>query len=70
VLFGGSRSNPHNPFNPPRTIFLGENTTDEMAFTIIGTTRKTKPEPGTDFLNYFEKLLEVQAMKKLLGIKY
>ena len=70
AIFDNSAGNPYNPFNPPRPIFLGENTTDEMAFAIIGTTRMTKPEPGTDFLTYFEKLLEVQAMKKLLGVKY
>lgn len=70
AVFDNSAGNPNNPFSPPRAVYLGESTTDEMAFAIIGVTRKTPPEAGTDFLKYFEKLLEVQALKKVLGVKY
>ena len=70
AVFDNSASNPYNPFSPPRAVYLGENTTDEMGFAMIGTTRSTRPEPGTDLLQYFEKLLEVQALKKLLGVKH
>ena len=70
AVYDNSPGNPNNPFSPPRTIFLGENTTDEMGFAVIGLTRDTRPEPGSDYRPYFQKILEVQKVKKLLGVKY
>jgi peroxiredoxin len=69
AIFDNSAKNPNNPFSPPRTIFLGENTTDEMAFLAMSTFRDTPPEPSRDFLNYFVKLTEAEALKKLLSGK-
>lgn len=67
AIFDNSAGNPNNPNQPPRTVFLGEGSTDEMAFAVVTVVRRTKPEPGTDFISYFEKLLEAQGIKKLLG---
>jgi len=49
------------------SVFLGENTTDEMAFLAVNTYRDTPPDGSRDFLAYMEKLLEAEAIKKLLG---
>ncbi len=35
----------------------------------IGTIRKDIPQGGSDFLRYFERLIEAEALKKLLGGK-
>lgn len=67
AIFDNSSKNPNNPFSPPRTVFLGENTTDEMAFLAVNTYRDTPPDGSRDFLAYMEKLLEAEALKKLLG---
>jgi hypothetical protein len=67
AVFDNSSKNPNNPFSPPRTIFLGENTNDEMAFLALSTIRDNPPDPSRDFLNYFERLLEAEALKKLIA---
>lgn len=69
AIFDNSSKNPNNPFSPPRTIFLGENTTDEMALLAMSTFREAPPEPGNDFMIYFKKLLEAEALKKVLDLK-
>lgn len=69
AIFDNSSKNPNNPYSPPRAIFLGENTNDEMAFLAMSTIRDNPPDPSRDFLNYFERLLEAEALKKLLGGK-
>lgn len=69
AIFDNSARNPNNPFSPPRTVFLGENTTDEMAFLTMSTIREARPEPGNDFMTYFKKLLEAEALKKVLDLK-
>lgn len=69
AIFDNSAKNPNNPFSPPRTVFLGETTADEMAFLTMSTFREAPPEPGNDFMTYFKKLLEAEALKKLLNIK-
>jgi peroxiredoxin/mono/diheme cytochrome c family protein len=42
ALYDNSAKNPNNPFNPPRTIRFGEQTTDEMCFVFLGATSETK----------------------------
>ena len=69
AILDNSSRNPNNPSSPPKTVFLGENTTDEMAFAVIGTIRKDVPRGGSDFLLYLERLIEAEALKKLLGGK-
>ena len=69
AILDNSSRNPNNPSSPPKTVFLGENTTDEMAFAVIGTIRKDVPRGGSDFLIYLERLIEAEALKKLLGGK-
>jgi hypothetical protein len=69
AILDNSPKNPNNPTSPPKTVFLGENTNDEMAFAVIGTIRKDVPQGGSDFLRYFERLIEAEALKKLLGGK-
>ncbi len=37
-VYDNSQKNPNNPSNPPRTVFLGEQTTNEMCFGFVGAT--------------------------------
>ena len=67
AIYDNSSNNPNNPYSPPRPIFLGESTTDEMGFAVLGILRDNPPDGGKDFLKYLEKLLEAEALKKLLG---
>lgn len=69
-IFDNSSSNPQNPFHPAKTIFLGENTTDEMGFYIIaGVVDVREKVVPTQMLNYFERLLKAEALKKIFGAK-
>jgi peroxiredoxin len=69
-IFDNSSSNPQNPFHPAKTIFLGENTTDEMGFYIIaGVVEERNRSVPTQMLDYFERLLKAEALKKLFGAK-
>ena len=36
AVYDNSDKNPRNPFNPPRRITLGEQTTNEMCFVFLG----------------------------------
>lgn len=38
AIYDNSGKNPNNPFNPPRIITLGEQTTNEMCFVFLGAT--------------------------------
>ena len=38
AVYDNSDKNPQNPFSPPRFVFLGEQTTNEMCFIFIGAT--------------------------------
>jgi len=38
AFFDNSTQNPNNPFNPPRRITFGEQTTNEMCFVFLGGT--------------------------------
>ena len=67
AIYDNSSNNPNNPYSPPRPIFLGESTTDEMGFAVLGILWDNPPDGGKDFLKYLEKLLEAEALKKLLG---
>jgi hypothetical protein len=66
-----SANNPKNHFNPPRDIFLGEQTKDEMGFAIISVIQEKKPTPtiaNMGFLKYMAKLIEADSYKKLKGV--
>lgn len=41
AVYDNSDKNPNNPFNPPRTIRFGEQTTNEMCFVFLGATADT-----------------------------
>ena len=44
AIYDNSSKNPNNPSNPPRTVFVGEDTTNEMCFGFFGvTTADGKP---------------------------
>lgn len=43
AVYDNSRSNPQNPFNPPRVVTFGEQTTNEMCFVFLGA---TSDKPG------------------------
>ena len=38
AVFNNSKSNPHNPSDPPRAVWFGEQTTNEMLYGFIGAT--------------------------------
>jgi peroxiredoxin/mono/diheme cytochrome c family protein len=38
AVYDNSRKNPNNPSDPPRTVFIGEQTTNEMCFVFLGAT--------------------------------
>jgi hypothetical protein len=42
AFYDNSDKNPSNPFQPPRAVFFGEQTTNEMCFVFIGAT-SSKP---------------------------
>jgi hypothetical protein len=44
--YDNSAKNPHNPFNPPRRISFGEQTTNEMCFVFLGGTGGTGGRTG------------------------
>ncbi len=44
AVYDNSSKNPNNPNNPPRSVFVGEQTTNEMCFVFLGCTSDT---PGT-----------------------
>jgi len=69
-IYDNSSNNPKSPFHPAKTVFLGENTTDEMGFYIIaGVIDKRESTSPTQMLDYFARLLKAEAMKKLFGGK-
>lgn len=65
--FDNSSRNPSNPNMPTKTVFLGENTTDEMGIAVMGVFQDVKPASGSDFAPYFKKLIQAEALKKALG---
>lgn len=38
AIYDNSKANPQNPFNPPRMVWIGEQTTNEMCFVFLGAT--------------------------------
>ena len=69
TVHDNSADNPKNLFNPPRDIFLGEETNDEMGFAIIGIIQVKKPVNtfAKAPMKYLAKLIEAEAYKKLKG---
>jgi hypothetical protein len=67
TVHDNSAGNRSNPFSPPRDIFLGEQTKDEMGFAIVSVMQANKPM-GTPFIKYLTKLIEADAYKKLKGV--
>jgi len=45
AIFDNTANNPNQPFQPPREIHFGEETTDEMCFAFLGLTRDPEPSP-------------------------
>lgn len=68
TIHDNSADNPNNPFSPPRDIFLGENTKDEMGFAVVAVNQLNKPNGSTPFAKYLSKLIEATAYKKLKGV--
>ncbi len=42
AVYDNSKDNPNNPFNPPRAVWFGEQTTNEMCFVFLGATSTNK----------------------------
>jgi peroxiredoxin len=42
AIYDNSAKNPNNPNNPPRIVFIGEQTTNEMCFVFLGATSEQK----------------------------
>ncbi len=68
TIHDNSADNPNNPFSPPRDIFLGENTKDEMGFAVLAVIQANKPMGTSAFIKYLSKLIEASAYKKLTGV--
>ena len=52
-IFDNSADNPRNPFSPPRPVFLGEATTDEMLLPMLMLTAEKPIDPqGTGFTKF------------------
>lgn len=66
AVFDNSTGNPSNPNHPPKTVYLGESTEDEMGFVVVGIMTDSRPNGTTDFFNYFEKMLEANTLRKLM----
>ncbi len=66
-IYNNSNSNNSNPFHPPKPLFLGESTLDEMGFSIVGLVIDKPSFAPKDLFTYFERLLKAEALKKLLG---
>jgi peroxiredoxin/mono/diheme cytochrome c family protein len=49
AFYDNSDKNPNNPFNPPRTIRFGEETTNEMCFVFFGMTNDTSSRVKISF---------------------
>ena len=43
AVFDNSKNNPHNPSNPPKTVWFGEQTTNEMLYGFLGATPVNTP---------------------------
>jgi len=68
TVHDNSAGNRNNPFSPPRDIFLGENTKDEMGFAVVAVIQANKPMGNSAFIKYLTKLIEATAYKKLKGV--
>jgi hypothetical protein len=68
TVHDNSAGNRNNPFSPPRDIFLGENTKDEMGFAVVAVIQANKPMGNSAFIKYLSKLMEATAYKKLKGV--
>ena len=64
AVYDNSSRNPANPFNPPRTLFIGENDEDEMGYVSVSYMSPRRPDGHNEFLNYFVKLREGALLKK------
>ncbi len=64
AVYDNSSKNPTNPFNPPRTLFLGENDEDEMGYVSVSYLSRRRPDGNNEFMNYFFKLREGALLKK------
>ncbi|MFZ9792335.1 MAG: redoxin domain-containing protein [Gemmataceae bacterium] len=64
ATYDNSSRNPTNPFNPPRTLFLGENDEDEMGYCSVSYLTRNRPTGHNEFMNYFFKLREGALLKK------
>jgi len=65
AILDNSAKNPNNLFTPPRDIFLGEQSEDEMAFAPFGVIQDSPPDGTLDIVNYYKKLIEAQAWRAL-----
>jgi peroxiredoxin len=63
AYYDNSEGNPQNPNQPPRAVFLGEETTNEMCLVFLGC---TADRPGPPLLPYFAepKLVQKRAARE------
>lgn len=63
AIYDNSAGNPRRLPGPLRTVFLGEETEDEMAFAVVATISKERSTGKVPFHRYFEKLIEAKAFR-------
>ena len=66
AVFDNSAANASNPNKPPKTVFLGENTKDEMGFAVLSWYGTNRPLPGSDFIAYFKRLVQSETLQKIV----
>lgn len=69
-LMDNTSGNPANPFKPPRAIFMGESTTDEMVFPFVALTipKKSAWDLQQGFMSGYRTAVLANTLKRQFGL--
>jgi hypothetical protein len=67
VIYDNSAANPKNPFSPPRPVFLGESTTDEMLlpWLLLTSDKAVDPKGNSGFPQFGASVLRANLLRDL-----
>ena len=67
AIYDNSAANPKNPFSPPRPVFLGESTTDEMLlpWLLLSSDKVIDPKGNSGFPEFGASVLRANFLKDL-----
>lgn len=70
-LMDNTNGNPANPFKPPKAIFMGENTTDEMVFPFVALTipKDSRWDLQQGFLSGYRTGVLANILKREFGLE-